>query len=498
MKLLKSLFCFNNTALILAVLQNLTAFVQPYTESQELICSIQDLSLPDIFNCPDGQIGLGKNCVCGSESGDPKPCSLASTRSFLPPVETVLDEERHQICDEQLSSFFNFKFLERIRDHVTVEQGYPQHDDCSHDTCHTPSIGKYIRYSSFINYALLRKLSFGESRFVDLHYDYGWRWAVNVSQCQADKNSSWNCAFVPFSHPIHRKKAESLRSDENLFLDLFNRTMQMVTSNPNNAIQIVIYGKLLNLLTRPSDAATSYINDHLISLHPDSAQGSRFKAFGRVVSVSMHVRQGDSCDTILDHEVASMERYLSKDLKVRPCFAVNVYLKKLDELRARYNVSRVYLATDSQEMINRTYQRPEFNWIFINVSRQFLDKKNGWIDFREPSDYADILFSAVSDLVLLRRGDIFVGTFTSHYSKIAYYSMAGNKLRLPPFVSLDYPLSCDTIDNCADEDIKIRNQTIEEIIERAPECQHKHPTLKSNLEGRVNDKNDPCGIYVTQ
>ena len=90
----------------------------------------------------------------------------------------------------------------------------------------------------------------------------------------------------------------------------------------------------------------------------------------------------------------------------------------------------------------------------------------------------------------MRRGDIFLGAFSSHFSKIAYYIMAGEKMFLPPFISLDYPLSCDTTDACSAEDIIRRNLTIEQIISRAPECQ------REDDGGWVEKGRDPCGIYA--
>ena len=45
-------------------------------------------------------------------------------------------------------------------------------------------------------------------------------------------------------------------------------------------------------------------------------------------------------------------------------------------------------------------------------------------------------------------GDIFIGAFTGHFSKLGYYLMVGRTMKLLPFVSLDYSLACDTTDVC--------------------------------------------------
>jgi hypothetical protein len=84
------------------------------------------------------------------------------------------------------------------------------------------------------------------------------------------------------------------------------------------------------------------------------------------------------------------------------------------------------------------------------------------------------------------------GLDLSHFSKLAYYLMAGAKMRLPPFVSLDYPLSCDTVDKCEDTDIKRRYKGMIDMIFHTVECQR----LGDEGVGwgpREND--DPCGIY---
>jgi hypothetical protein len=62
------------------------------------------------------------------------------------------------------------------------------------------------------------------------------------------------------------------------------------------------------------------------------------------------------------------------------------------------------------------------------------------------------------------------GDWRSHMSKLAYYLMAGAKMRLPPFVSLDFPLSCDTIEDCNDDNIHQRYQGLQEMISHAREC----------------------------
>ena len=92
--------------------------------------------------------------------------------------------------------------------------------------------------------------------------------------------------------------------------------------------------------------------------------------------------------------------------------------------------------------------------------------------------------------------DILLGAFSSHFSKLAYYLMIGHHFQLLPFISLDYPLACDTTDHCSLNDIMRRNFTINDVINHCPECQKLG---KEGLPWGIHDGSDadPCGIYST-
>ena len=46
--------------------------------------------------------------------------------------------------------------------------------------------------------------------------------------------------------------------------------------------------------------------------------------------------------------------------------------------------------------------------------------------------------------------------------------MVGYKQRLSPFYSLDYPLGCDTIENCDQTHFSAKTMTVEEMLVHAP------------------------------
>ena len=153
-------------------------------------------------------------------------------------------------------------------------------------------------------------------------------------------------------------------------------------------------------------------------------------------------------------------------------------------VRKKYGVKKVYLSTDSSDMIKLTTEYPEFEWVYLDIPRTAFDMyiKSG-LDhhMNEVSNEANntiFFFSAVADIELLKRGDIFIGTLASHFSKLLYASMVGYQMRMLPFISLDFPMVCDTIDVCSDNEVLGRNQTMEEIILRNPACERAAGNIK--------------------
>jgi hypothetical protein len=198
-------------------------------------------------------------------------------------------------------------------------------------------------------------------------------------------------------------------------------------------------------------------------------------------------------NTPIDH----MEQYLQGgEAGKRPCFSLDVYMVKLRELQTLYGVKRVYLATDSEEMLMRIHSEPDFHWTYFNISRELFSRKHfhGFIDFASSYFNEFVTFSTVADLALLRRGDIFLGGFASHFSKVAYYAMAGSQMRIPAFISLDFPLSCDTVDFCTDEFVRSKYVDLDTMINRVAECMRRNA---GGVSWGPKEREDPCGIYTT-
>lgn len=125
-------------------------------------------------------------------------------------------------------------------------------------------------------------------------------------------------------------------------------------------------------------------------------------------------------------------------------------MRRLKQLRRLYGVKRVYLATDSETMVDYVLQKKDvefmrskspsattgggvgpsslsnegrssgedededdggFEWIFLDLQRKQFNSSQ-WIENRHNVDFESVSFSAAADLWLLSQGDIFVGALT--------------------------------------------------------------------------------------
>jgi hypothetical protein len=196
-------------------------------------------------------------------------------------------------------------------------------------------------------------------------------------------------------------------------------------------------------------------------------------------SVSMHVRHGDACHV---RRKKKNERETTErgwyGLGGRPCYEPEVYMAELERLRTMYGVRRVYLATDSSDMLRMVQQDKKYEWVYLNASRDALKVDSGgtFIEQRLPFLKEDVhknthggpfsiqelelvSLGAASDVVLMSQGDIFIGTSGSVFSRVGYYAMLGEQGTIVPFSSVDgIPFCCNGISNCAVEAMHKRGQ----------------------------------------
>ena len=273
------------------------------------------------------------------------PCGIANLRSFLPNKTEFATQLDHRHCDAEFRRSFD-DWLQRST-LLIQHPGYPQDRDCQKNSCPPSSIGKYVRYASLMQYHKAKiKTATGDrhvATLFDIRYSYIWRWAKGL-HCDG-----WNCAFLSMNHSDYLKTDPKKWTD-----DLMREVFGYRNSKPNHAVQIILYGKLLSLLTRPSKLAEKFTEEHLVQTYIKETNLLQNRSY--YPSVSMHVRQGDSCDFILSAEEYKMKKYLNEQNK-RPCFSIDIYMQKLRFVRSLYGVRKVYLSTDSQEMIHRIHQR---------------------------------------------------------------------------------------------------------------------------------------------
>jgi hypothetical protein len=78
-------------------------------------------------------------------------------------------------------------------------------------------------------------------------------------------------------------------------------------------------------------------------------------------------------------------------------------------------------------MVQRIAREPDYTWIYMNESRNNFDMKNhkrfSWVERRPDSYNKEVLFTAVADMAIIKYGDIFLGAFTSHFSKVLLLSI---------------------------------------------------------------------------
>lgn len=109
----------------------------------------------------------------------------------------------------------------------------------------------------------------------------------------------------------------------------------------------------------------------------------------------------------------------------------------------KYNIRRIFLATDDPDVVYEASRRKEFRYMWIRADRS-LFQSHMYIEHRihlgivDRKGVSDLTFL---DLFLLRDCAVFVGTFSSHFSKAALELSVGQKGYFPPYASLDDPWS---------------------------------------------------------
>jgi len=141
----------------------------------------------------------------------------------------------------------------------------------------------------------------------------------------------------------------------------------------NHISQIMMYGKFLQLFSRPSGhiVRRRYVKNYLINLNGWKGTGDHSEGDRSSSRDDVFVRQDDSSDLKYDQPVVYLTNYLVYGS--RSCFSADVFKSKLHELSRLYNTTKVYLTT---EMILRTYKHPKSSCKVTNRSSVTIE--DGW------------------------------------------------------------------------------------------------------------------------
>jgi hypothetical protein len=139
--------------------------------------------------------------------------------------------------------------------------------------------------------------------------------------------------------------------------------------------------------------------------------------------IGMHVRYGDGC--------------LPNQMHRPPCEPIEAYMQEVRRLARHYNVSRLYVASDSSEVIDRMQEMEDMQVLHMPLDRTIFDS-HWWIDHRAAwgvLDRKQVAESALLDMLMLAECDYFIGTFSSHFSMSALELSTFKKGNVPPYVS---------------------------------------------------------------
>jgi len=103
-----------------------------------------------------------------------------------------------------------------------------------------------------------------------------------------------------------------------------------------------------------------------------------------------------------------------------------------------YNVSSVYVASDSSDVIDKLHEMSDMQVLHMPLDRTIFDSQ-WWIDHRAAYGLVDrkqVAESALLDMLMLADCDYFIGTFSSHFSMSAFELSAYAKGHVPPYVSV--------------------------------------------------------------
>jgi len=176
--------------------------------------------------------------------------------------------------------------------------------------------------------------------------------------------------------------------------------------------------ELLRFLWRPNDELERRVIEEQQKLN-----------WGSQPVISMHVRHGDSC---FDHRAQ------------RSCHKFAEYLAAARQIRDKYGVASIFLATDDMAVIAEAKNSTEFNFMVRSSAspgfysgvgaKEFVERRLA----RGDGDAGLVGWDAALDVEMMGRGNFFIGTLSSSLGRLGFMRMTGLQRYVPPFISLDF------------------------------------------------------------
>jgi len=144
--------------------------------------------------------------------------------------------------------------------------------------------------------------------------------------------------------------------------------------------------------------------------------------------IALHYRAGDSCLEYVD-------------ALGRKCDKFSVYMAHVNLMAQKYNISHVYLATDSDSVIKEELKNyPNYTWHYIQDMDRGGVRNNMTVDdllLKHKLDGCGEAQQSMIDIHLLAQADAYVGKFSSNIDRVAYNLMYARKQTHQPYTSLD-------------------------------------------------------------
>lgn len=375
----------------------------PGRADEEVWCPVDDSS----ESCPNcsahGRCDGGSVCECEPDwVGDLCEHNMLFHTHFLPSLASVSASIR---CQRRRSWDANMVALAQVVDRL-------QHPpDCAESSLrfltdskrHPLALGHGLRWEA---------LMLGESVRNASIYLPGDTWALfDYKECRG--LGLW----CHFQHPSSCRAATvGVETSSQSQVEVVHVTRRWELANGFEEMGLFQWSStLLGLIARPRGSIQSKLK--------------RLKSivgFGHPI-IGLHVRYGDGC--------------LPNQMHRPPCEPIESYIKELRRMAELYNVSRVYVASDSSQVMDQLHEMGDvlhMQVLHMPLDRSIFDSQ-WWIDHRAAYGLVDrkqVAESAVLDMLMLAECDYFIGTFSSHFSMSALEISSYNKGYIPPYVSL--------------------------------------------------------------